>query len=152
MKKEIVEELLQGTGIVINGPKPSDPQIHDERLYDRVIQKGTLGLGEAYMDGWWDCEQLDEFFSILLSAELDKKVTGDWKVALGVAFTAVAQMGKKSAAFKVAEVHYDAGNDLYRAMLDTRLTYTCGYWKDADTLDKAQEAKLDLVCRKIGLP
>ena len=46
--------------------------------------------------------------------------------------------------------HYDLGNDLYQAMLDKRMVYTCGYWKNASNLDDAQEAKLDLVCRKIG--
>jgi len=56
-----------------------------------------------------------------------------------------------SRAFKVGEQHYDVGNDLYAAMLDKRLVYTCGYWKAAQTLDEAQEAKLDLVCRKLGL-
>jgi cyclopropane-fatty-acyl-phospholipid synthase len=54
-------------------------------------------------------------------------------------------------AFEVGEKHYDIGNDLYSRMLDKRMVYTCGYWKEAQNLDQAQEAKLDLVCRKIGL-
>ena len=49
------------------------------------------------------------------------------------------------------EAHYDIGNDLYTRMLDPRMVYTCGYWKNAKTLAEAQEAKLDLVCRKVGL-
>jgi cyclopropane-fatty-acyl-phospholipid synthase len=60
-------------------------------------------------------------------------------------------MQAPSRAFEVGEQHYDLGNDLYRAMLDKRLNYTCAYWKNAANLDEAQEAKLDLVCRKIGL-
>ncbi|MBO7942481.1 class I SAM-dependent methyltransferase, partial [Streptomyces sp. S9] len=58
--------------------------------------------------------------------------------------------------FTVGERHYDLGNDLYRAMLGQRLVYSCGYWRDRNgaalrDLDAAQEAKLDLVCRKLGL-
>jgi cyclopropane-fatty-acyl-phospholipid synthase len=58
---------------------------------------------------------------------------------------------RPSRAFAVGEVHYDLGNDLYTRMLDKRMVYTCGYWEDAQTLDAAQEAKLDLVCRKLDL-
>jgi cyclopropane-fatty-acyl-phospholipid synthase len=57
----------------------------------------------------------------------------------------------RSRALKVGEVVYDLGNDLYCAMLDKRLNYTCGYWTNATTLDEAQDAKLELVCQKIGL-
>ena len=149
--KNVTEDLLKGTDITLNGDAPYDPQVHDERLYGRILHKGSLGLGEAYMDGWWDCDQLDEFFTKLLSAELEKKVKGDFGIAFKIALTALTSMGRKSKAFEVGEAHYDAGNDLYRAMLDTRMAYTCGYWKEADNLADAQEAKLDLVCRKIGL-
>jgi cyclopropane-fatty-acyl-phospholipid synthase len=58
---------------------------------------------------------------------------------------------KPGRAYQVGEEHYDIGNDLYTAMLDKRMLYTCGYWAAADNLDAAQEAKLDLVCRKINL-
>lgn len=51
----------------------------------------------------------------------------------------------------MGERHYDLGNDLFQAMLDPEMAYTCGYWKDADDLEQAQKAKLELVCQKIGL-
>ncbi|MAJ97304.1 MAG: hypothetical protein CMI56_01660 [Parcubacteria group bacterium] len=70
---DTVKELLQSADITVNGSEPHDPQVHDERLYHRILQKGSLRLGEAYMDGWWDCEKLDEFFTKLLNAELEKK-------------------------------------------------------------------------------
>ena len=60
-------------------------------------------------------------------------------------------MQSSAKAYEVGKRHYDLGNDLYCAMLDSRLNYTCAYWKNAKTLDEAQEAKLDLVCKKIGL-
>ncbi|MBI3337303.1 MAG: cyclopropane fatty acyl phospholipid synthase [Candidatus Staskawiczbacteria bacterium] len=167
MKKErqIIESLLEGTGIAINGNNPHDPQIHNENFYSRVLKYGSLGLGESYMDGWWDCDKLDQFFHKILIADLDRRIKKNWVLALKLSLNIIFNPGKKSKAFEIGKKHYDIGNDLYRAMLDKRLTYTCGYWsqpqskrgssmksgKDAKNLNEAQEAKLDLVCRKIGL-
>ena len=50
--KEAVQELLKKADITINGDRPWDIVVHNEQLYDRVLQQGSLGLGEAYMDGW----------------------------------------------------------------------------------------------------
>src|SRR5260370_39911687 len=58
---------------------------------------------------------------------------------------------RKSRSGEVAQQHYDLGNDIYEAMLDRNMQYTCAYWKDATTLDQAQENKLDLICRKLKL-
>jgi len=150
-EKKIIESLLKYAGITINGNNAYDPQIHNEGFYNRVLRQGSLGLGESYMDGWWDCENLDRFFHKVLTAKLDRKIKKNWGVLFKIAWNFVLNPGRKSKAFEIGEKHYDIGNDLYRAMLDQRLTYTCGYWKDAKNLDEAQEAKLDLVCKKIGL-
>jgi cyclopropane-fatty-acyl-phospholipid synthase len=153
MKTEelIAKSLLQQAGITINGPHDYDIQIHNEAVYARVLKQGALGLGESYMEGWWDCKSLDEFFYKVINAELDKKVRGDWKILFQLGLLSVLNLGRKSKAFEVGEKHYNLGNDLFAAMLDKRLVYTCGYWDKATTLDSAQEAKLDLICRKIGL-
>ena len=156
-EKEIIKSLLSGTGITINGSSPHDPQIHNEDFYNRVLREGSLGLGESYMDGWWDCEKLDQFFDKILTAELDSRVKNNWRIMFKLAWNFVLNSGRRSKAFEIGEKHYDIGNDLFRAMLDKRLTYTCGYWNPSTgsghetTLDEAQEAKLDLVCQKIGL-
>ncbi|MBI2475595.1 cyclopropane fatty acyl phospholipid synthase [Candidatus Uhrbacteria bacterium] len=157
-EKSIIESLLSNTGITINGNNPCDPQIHNEKFYRRVLRQGSLGLGESYMDGWWDCENLDQFFHKILSTDLDRRVKDDFGMTLKIALNFVLNAGRKSKAFEIGQKHYDIGNDLYRAMLDKRLTYTCGYWNSPSTssgnnmtLDEAQEAKLDLTCRKIGL-
>ncbi len=148
--KQIIEKLLNECGITINGDKPYDIQVHNEKLYTRVLREGSLGLGESYMDGWWDCERLDEFFNKIIRAGIDRKIRHNWKILLRMAWYSLFHIDSKKA-FEVGEKHYDVGNDLYKAMLDKRLTYTCGYWKNAKNLDEAQEAKLDLICRKIGL-
>lgn len=152
MKPEnIVSELISGTGISINGKMPWDIQVHDDRFYRRLLSEADLGLGESYMDGWWDCEALDELINRLLRKKLDKIITGNWKTALYVLQTKLLNRQKKSRAYQVGEQHYDLGNDLYQAMLDSRLNYTCAYWKNAKNLDEAQESKLELVCKKINL-
>lgn len=145
-----VEELLALAGVQIGGSRPWDIQVDDERLYARVIAQGTLGLGESYMDGWWDGDRLDEFFYRVLRAKLEDRIR---PLADGVrALRAKAiNLQRPSRAFEIGRCHYDIGNDLYRCMLDRRMTYSCGCWKDARSLDEAQEAKLDLVCRKLGL-
>lgn len=146
-----IEELLKKADITIGGNRPQDITVHDERLFNRVIRYGTLGLGEGYMDGWWDANQLDVFIDKVLTAHVDKEVRMNFASVLTVAKAFLLNLQSNSRAFKVGEVHYDLGNDLYGAMLDPRMAYSCGYWKEAKTLDEAQEAKLDLVCRKIGL-
>ncbi len=151
-KSEIfIRELLEQSGVQVNGKDPWDIQVNDSRFYDRVIRDSSLGLGEAYMDGWWDCQAIDEMLNRVLKARLELKVKGNWKIMLNLLQSRLFNLQAPAKAFEVGEKHYDLGNDLYRAMLDKRLNYTCAYWKDAANLDEAQEAKLELVCKKIGL-
>ncbi|MCI0513546.1 cyclopropane fatty acyl phospholipid synthase [candidate division KSB1 bacterium] len=147
----ILSTLFSEAGITINGKMPWDLQVHDARFYQRVLSTSALGLGESYVDGWWDCEALDELITRILKAQLDKKITGNWKTAWYVLQSKLLNRQKQSRATQVSEQHYDLGNSFYQAMLDTRLNYTCAYWKNASNLEQAQVAKLDLVCKKIDL-
>lgn len=148
--KRRVSELLAKADIKIDGNHPWDIQVKNDKFYSRVVAQGTLGFGESYMDGWWDCKELDVACTKLLSARLQNEVRPKSDVLLWLKAKLVNAQSK-SRAFRIGEHHYDIGNDLYKAMLDKRMVYTCGYWKDAKSLDKAQEDKLDLVCKKIGL-
>ncbi len=145
-----VARLLAKSGIRINGSAAHDIQVHDTRFYGRVLAHGSLGLGEAYMDGWWDAEDLDGFLYRLLNAHLDEQVNS-WDAVFGMLHAKLFNLQKRSRAFQVGQYHYDMGNDLYRVMLGKRLIYSCGYWREADNLDAAQEAKLELVFHKLGL-
>jgi cyclopropane-fatty-acyl-phospholipid synthase len=146
-----LEWLLKPAGIQLNGDQPWDIQVRDERLYARILSQGTLGLGEAYMDGWWDCAQVDEFTCRTLRANLDRQLGFGWYDAWQLLRGVLANLQSKSRAFMVGEQHYDLGNQLYAAMLDPSMTYTCGYWHGARNLEQAQTHKLDLVCKKIAL-
>ena len=149
-----VEGLLGLADVRVNGDRPWDMRVADGRVFGRILREGTLGLGEAYVDGWWDAPKLDEFFHKVIAADLKRKVGLSWPLIKTVIRAAFLNLQSYRRAFEIGERHYDNGNDLYQAMLDKRMTYTCGYWSGkpkAGTLDEAQEAKLDLVCRKLGL-
>lgn len=161
---DYINKLLSPCDIRVNGDRPWDVQVHNDALYERVMRGGSLAAGEAYMDGWWDVPQLDEFFTRLNKhTDLILTLKKDWFTLLRLGWHAIANPQKKQRAFQIGEAHYDIGNDLYEKMLDKRMTYTCGYWhpstgspqassgQAATTLDEAQEAKLDLVCRKLNL-
>lgn len=143
--------MLATAGITVNGPNPWDLQVHDDRFYKRVFSQGSLGLGEAYMDGWWDCDRIDEFVFRVMRADLYKSARFGWRTVLEVLLAKLINLQPKGKAARNAQRHYDIGNQLYQRMLDKRLVYSCAYWKEADNLDQAQENKLDLVCRKLRL-
>ncbi len=149
--KTIAQQFLDERDIAIDGERPWDLQVHNEALYGRALREGVLGLGEAYLEGWWDAEQLDQFFYRLGRVPLSKQVRQSRKSQLFLMSLRLLNRQRKAKALEVGQRHYDRGNDLFEAMLDRRLTYSCGYWKDAATLDEAQEAKLDLICRKLRL-
>lgn len=146
------EGLLRQAGITVGGPNPWDIQVHDETVWADVVRHGTLGLGEAYMAGKWDCAALDEFFCRALVADLGSKVRmfeTPWLTLLKTYL--LNEQGRKKS-LRVAEQHYNLGNDFYEAMLDPNMQYSCGYWTEGVTnLTEAQEAKLHLICRKLDL-
>ena len=76
--EKAIEGLLKEAGIKINGSNPWDFQVKDQRVFKRVLSHGSLGLGEAYMDGWWDAPRLDEFFHKIIAAKLQYKIKLNW--------------------------------------------------------------------------
>ena len=149
--EKILRKLVEGTGIEINSGRHSDIQVHNPKLYQRVLTQGSLGFGEAYMDGWWTSKNLDQFIYKILINNIDEKVKNNFKTLFQIFISKIFNFQSKSRAFQIGEKHYDLGNDLYKSMLDKRMVYTCAYWKNSKTLDKAQEDKLDLVCKKLQL-
>ena len=150
--KTTVTELLESADIRINGQRPYDIQVHNDDFYARVLSGGTLAFGESYMDGWWDCDALDQLAVRLLSAHLDKKVKAtNPSVLLTFLSAYLFNTQSKGRAYIVGEKHYDMGNNLFSLMLDKRMNYSCAYWRHAKDLDQAQVDKMDLICRKMHL-
>jgi len=148
--KSYFTNILHHAGIELGGSRPWDVTVTDDRIWGRVMSHGTLGFGEAYMDGWFETPALDQFVYKLLEYDIYSHLKPDLGLAVSYLRGRLLNL-QRLRVTEVGEKHYDIGNDLYEAMLDKRLIYSCGYWKDATDLDSAQEAKLDLICRKVGL-
>ncbi|NNC65248.1 MAG: cyclopropane fatty acyl phospholipid synthase [Gammaproteobacteria bacterium] len=143
-----VESMLGSGDIRIGGDRPWDVTVHNDDTYARIVAQGMLAVGESYMDGWWDCEQLDEMICKAFRADFHR----DIRPLTYLLFSLQARLmnlQRQARAFQVGREHYDLGRDLYRAMLDRRMIYSCGYWRRATTLEQAQEHKLDLIARKL---
>jgi cyclopropane-fatty-acyl-phospholipid synthase len=144
------EGLLSLADVEINGNRPWDIRVHNDDFYPRVLSGGSLALGESYIEGWWDCPSLDELFYRIFQAQLDNTLKS-WTWILESLRARLFNLQKPSRAYHIGRHHYDIGNNLYACMLDERMIYSCAYWESASTLDEAQEAKLDMVCRKLDL-
>lgn len=149
--RDTVQGLLDEADVRIDGDRPWDIQVHESQFYRRVLSGGSIALGESYVDGWWDCEALDRFFYRILRAHIPEKARTSWKTWAYGLRARLFNLQSRSRAEQVGKEHYDLGNDLFERMLDPRMVYSCGYWREADTLAEAQTAKLDLACRKLGL-
>jgi cyclopropane-fatty-acyl-phospholipid synthase len=149
--QQSVEDILAAADIKINGGNPWDMQVHNKGFFRRAITEGSLGIGESYMEGWWDAEMVDETIFRILRAHLEEKVRNNLEIKIRLLIPEIFNLQSRNRAFIVGEKHYDLGNDLFRIMLDKEMNYSCGYWKDAKSLEEAQESKLELICRKLYL-
>ena len=149
--RDIVANLLASGDILINGSRPWDIEVHDDRFFRRLLADGTLGLGESYMDGWWDCSALDELVFRAIRAQLDQSVTRNWRTVVAAIGSLLINRQTRCGAKVVGKCHYDFGNDFFEAMLDPAMQYSCAYFKGTPDLAEAQRRKMDLICRKLGL-
>lgn len=159
--EKTIKDIARMGGIEINGKNPWDIQVHDNRFYRRTLKDGSIGFGESYMDGWWDSKDLAETITRITTGRLPEKIKKNPKLLLFLAKNKLLNVATVQKSYIVGKVHYDVGNELYEKMLDKEMNYTCGYWKglgdpltawkNPDNLDKAQIAKMDLVCRKLKL-
>lgn len=149
----ILSRLVEHTGVRFNGDSPWDIQVYQKDAYRRILATGSLGFGEAYIDGQWDASALDELFARLINFDIDQKIRGWARVRLLMQALRYKLFNLQSSkrAYQVGERHYDIGNDVFEAMLDSTMSYSCGYWHKAETLEQAQENKLELICQKLQL-
>ncbi|MEW8510685.1 MAG: cyclopropane fatty acyl phospholipid synthase [Candidatus Thiodiazotropha sp.] len=150
---KVLVDLLEKADVRFNGNRPWDIQVNDKALYRCILTQGSLGFGEAYMHGYWGCHALDQLFTRLMAAGIDEQIAGWFKLAMLIELCRRYLFNLQSIkrAFLVGKQHYDIGNDVFAAMLDSSMSYSCGYWESADILEQAQRDKLDLICRKLQL-
>lgn len=150
--KTLLASVLEKADIKLNGDRPWDVRVHNDALYGRVFRNGTLGIGEAYMEGWWDCDQLDVMFYKVISSHMSDRFSSTSLPAYILKiWQTLFNLQTKKRSFEVAEKHYNFDNTMFEHMLGPSMNYSCAYWRKADNLDEAQEAKMDLICRKLKL-
>lgn len=149
----VLRELLARADVRCDGARAWDLRVHHPRAYSRMLAQWSLGAGESYVDGDWDCDRLDELFERLLRADLDRTAPLSARLRLLAESWRQRAFNLQTVArsHQVGEHHYDAGNDVFEAMLDSRMIYSCGYWQHAQDLEQAQEDKLAMICRKLEL-
>lgn len=145
-----LENLLSAAGIEINGDRPYDIKILDDRIFGLALTGGVEGLLDAYVEGWWETDRLDELTAKLLSSQVSMPEAGRISHLLTNIAARLLNLQNRHRSWRILR-HYNLGNDVFQATLDPYMQYTCGYWKDASDLNKAQEAKLDLIARKLSL-
>jgi cyclopropane-fatty-acyl-phospholipid synthase len=146
-----IEDLFASADILLHGERPWDLHVHDRRFFRRTLSGGTLGLGESYMDGWWDCDALDEMSCRAIRARLDERFQLNFHTAWAVLTSHLLNLQSRGRARVVGKRHYDVGNDLFECMLDPTMQYSCAWFRDTSDLAQAQREKMDLICRKLGL-
>ena len=148
--KRRFEELVAGAGIEINGRRPFDLRVVNDAFYERVLSRGAIGIVEAYVDGYWESDRLDELAAKLLSSGINFHLGSALTRRLHGFGARLLRNGKRRRALQVRK-RFDLKNDLYQAMLGRSMVYSCAHWKDSTHLDAAQEAKLKRVAEKVAL-
>ncbi len=148
--KNSIQKILARADIQINGYRPFDIQVKNEKIFKRLIRYGKIALGESYMDGWWECPEIDQLVKRLAQGAVRQDLTTKLSLFLAYLKATLTDQGSREKA-KVGSKHYDFGNDLFKAMLDKRMVYSCANWENSSNLDQAQEEKLERICRALGL-
>jgi len=153
----VVEAVLNTADVRLDGDRPWDLRLNGSdgtrNLARAVLARGSLGLGESYVDGLWDCAALDELFTRLLLARGDSRLAqgNGLRGAAWVLRDRLFNLQSPARSSQVVRRHYDIAPQVYEAMLDPWLQYSCGYWQQAGSLAEAQEHKLRLICAKLEL-
>ena len=145
--------LLEAADVQIDGRRHWDLQVHDPAVWTDVLRHGSLGLGDSYVRGAWDCEALDELFTRLLRAGADRTAArlnrlAVWRQTLTERLLNLQSPARSRQAIRQ---HYDGHPEVYAAMLDPWRIYSCGFWQQASNLNEAQEHKLRLIGDKLQL-
>lgn len=142
--------LLSNAGITLNGASEIDIQIKHPQTCARILSRGSIGLGESYVDGWWDCTRVDELICRILRLQLNKHAKSPASLLLKLKSTFINPQSIRRA-WQVAEQHYNLDNELFYQMLDPSMAYSCAYWHQAEDLEQAQHNKLELICQKLQM-
>ena len=149
--EDTVRKILAAANVEIGGDRAWDICVLNPQFYERVLAEGSLGLGESYMDGWWETGALDQFIFRIVRAGLKTSVVPKLSTALAYLKSTLFNLQSKRRARRNIHRHYDLDTKLYLSFLDPYNQYTCAYFQDVNDLNQAQEHKLDLICKKLRI-
>ena len=144
-------------GIVTLGdpaaPERAHASVHDDAFFARVLLGGEVGAGEAYQDGLWDADDLPLLLRLFVrnldALEFDSPLARLGQLAGLVAHR--LRRNTRAGSARNVHAHYDLGNDFYRLWLDESMAYSCALWQDGDSLERAQQRKVEALARKLEL-
>ncbi|NOI69731.1 SAM-dependent methyltransferase [Vibrio owensii] len=136
-------------------PVAATIEVKHPGFYSRLLQGGSIAAGEAYMDGWWDSPDLTALMKLMALnlRALDKlEEQGSWLTKLLYKFSHWSNRNSEENSRKNIHAHYDLGNNLYEAFLDTNMLYSSALYNRADdSLEQAQINKMDRLCQQLEL-
>ena len=151
LMRSYVNSVLSRADVEINGDRPWDIQVDDDSFYRDLVFNGSLGLGESYMQGDWRCEDMEELFCRLVSNGLENSSKRIPVHALSRLRDRFVNQQTRNKALANIHHHYNLGNDLFFEFLGGYKNYSCGYYKNATTLEEAQVAKMERLCELLEL-
>lgn len=129
--------------------------VKDQRFYSDIALGGTVAAGEAYMQGYWSCNNLTGLVRIMLrNREVMDQVEGGFSLFKAPILRLMHWLNRNSQAGsrRNIEAHYDLGNEMFELFLDPTMMYSCAYYPDSKaSLDQAATAKLQRICEKLQL-
>ena len=151
-------EVRLGDGTLMTAGDPSlgdtaRVEIHDDHAFTRMLMGGSTGAGESYMDGQWSSADLRAVLSGALANARRVRLDAAMSLPrrLGDRWRHSRRRNSRSGSEQNIHAHYDLGNEFFQLFLDESLAYSCAIWDGCDDLGEAQEAKFNLVCRKLDL-
>src|SRR5690349_10018031 len=154
--------IVEGTTRILCG-KPEDGRetlratvrVNDPAMYRLVALGGSVGVGEAYMEGLWECDELTTLVRIFVQNRelLDRMETGLARLG-GMLLRGLHALNRNSrrGSRRNISAHYDLGNSLFELFLDDNLMYSSALFKDAhEPLEQASRRKLERICQKLDL-
>lgn len=149
-------ELTLGT---VEGEDPDRLEatvtVHDPGFYRALATSGSVGAGEAFIDGLWDCDDLVALVRLLVrNRNLLDAMEDGWARVGGWALRAWHRLQRNTRAGSRRNIaaHYDLGNEFFATFLSADLMYSSAvYANEDDALETASQRKLDRICRKLDL-
>ncbi len=150
----VVHDAL-GTVELGHGALLAHVEVHDPRAYRALLQRGSLGLGLGFLEGWWDCDDLVTLVRILVRGRgrLGRIQDETGRLASVVA-DPLRRLRRRAPTQdrRFVQAHYDIGNEFFSLVLDPTMSYSCAVFDTvANTLESASLAKCDRICRKLSL-